>query len=80
MANRHSEKMSEKNGYYGFIPLLVDDEGAAFLLGICRAHFIKLRASGRIDIPRISLGRRKLYSVNALKQWVDDGCKPYLKR
>ncbi|NVM23540.1 MAG: helix-turn-helix domain-containing protein [Desulfobacterales bacterium] len=68
--------MSESNIHFGFGRLLVDDKGAASLLNVSRVHFLKLRASGRIDVPRISLGRRKLYSVNDLRRWVDGGCKP----
>ena len=57
-------------------PFLVDDKGAASLLNVSRAHFLKLRSSGRIDVTPISLGRRKLYSVSGLRSWVDGGCKP----
>ena len=60
-------------------PFLVDDKQAASLLSVSRAHFLKLRDSGRIDVTPISLGRRKLYSVNGLKSWVDGGCKPCQK-
>ena len=68
--------MNEDVKQSGLLPLLVDDKGAASLLSVSRAHFLKLRASGRIDVPRISLGRRKLYSVIALRRWVAQGCKP----
>ena len=69
------------DGEYGGVgvalqPLLVDDRGAASLLNISRAHFLKLRTSGRIDVRPISLGRRRLYSVSGLRSWVDGGCKP----
>ena len=72
--------MSEKNQNLLFQiqiePLLIDEKGAASLLNISRAHFLKLRSTGRINVARISLGRRKLYAVNDLKEWVNRGCKP----
>lgn len=71
--------MIDSNEHFGFDPLLVDDRQAALLLNISRAHFLKLRNSGRIDVVPIALGRRKLYSVSALRCWVDGGCKPCQK-
>jgi len=60
----------------GLPPLLVGDGAAASLLGVSRAHFLKMRASGRIDVAPVSLGRRKLYSVEKLRSWVAGGCRP----
>ena len=57
-------------------PLLVDDDGASAVLGVSRGHFLKMLASGRIDIVPVKLGRRRLYSVPSLRAWVEQGCKP----
>jgi len=54
-------------------PLLVDAVGAAKLLSISPEYLWQLDRDGKIPLP-IKLGRRKLWSVEELKQWVDDGC------
>ena len=53
-------------------PLAVDDRGAAVLLGISRAHFRRLAATGRVPAP-FRLGRRTLWAVDRLRTWVRDG-------
>ena len=54
-------------------PLLIRAGEAARALGISRASFYKLRASGRLPLP-VRLGRSKLWRVEELKDWTDAGC------
>jgi len=59
---------------------LVSDVDAAQLLGVCRSTFLKLLRSGRIDVPCVKLGRRRLYSTDALRAFVAGGCRPNVGR
>jgi len=54
-------------------PLLVDSTNAARLCGVCRRYFLQLDAQGRIPAP-VRLGKRKLWSVQALQKWAAEGC------
>ncbi len=57
-----------------FTPLLVDASAAATLLGVGRSHFYALHSSGRLGPMPIALGRRKLWRVEELREWVRQGC------
>lgn len=59
-------KTSDANS---FSPLLVNANVACGLLGIKRRKLWSLTASGEIPVCRI--GRRTLYSVEALERWVN---------
>jgi len=61
-------------------PLLVSDADAARLCGVCRSTFRKMLRSGRIDVPCVKMGRRRLYSVEALRAFVAGGCRPNVGR
>jgi len=54
-------------------PLLVDAKHAATMLGIGRSHFYSMLSSGQIGPMAHKLGKRSLYSVNELREWVDAG-------
>jgi predicted DNA-binding transcriptional regulator AlpA len=56
-------------------PILVDARKAAFMLGISRAGFLRLRASGRTPQP-LKLGTRALWRVDEIREWVAAGCPP----
>lgn len=51
-------------------PLLVDYDGLAVLLGVSRRHVIVMVEAGEIDVRPIRLGRRVMFSVEAVKEWV----------
>jgi excisionase family DNA binding protein len=57
-------------------PLLISAEDAARLLGISRSKFYELYNSGRLGVLPIKLGRRSLWRVSELREWVESGCKP----
>ena len=51
-------------------PLAVDAKRAAELVGISRAHFLRLVASKRAPAG-ILLGRRRLWPVEHLRAWIE---------
>lgn len=53
--------------------VLVDDMGAAGLLGIGATYFRRLVAQGRIGPAGVRLGRRRLHRVDELRRWVKAG-------
>ena len=53
--------------------LLVSAEQAAAMLSIGRTHFYAMLNSGRIGPIARKLGRRSLFSVQELRDWVDGG-------
>lgn len=55
-------------------PLLVPASQAAQLLGVSRSFFYQLLSTGRIPIQPVCFGRKRLWNVEKLKQWADDGC------
>lgn len=54
-------------------PVLLGAEDAAALLSISKRHFLSLDSSGRIPAS-IKLGKRRLWSVETLKEWVRSDC------
>jgi excisionase family DNA binding protein len=56
-------------------PLLISASDAAQLLGISRSKYYELYNSGRLGVLPIKLGRRSLWRVSDLKEWVENGCK-----
>lgn len=59
-------------------PLTVPAAEAARICGVSRAMWWKLKSSGRCPAP-IRIGRRLLWRVDELRQWVLDGCPPASK-
>jgi predicted DNA-binding transcriptional regulator AlpA len=53
-------------------PLAVDATVAARMIGISRAHLWKLSTTGRAPEP-IKLGRRCIWRVSELRDWLDAG-------
>ena len=60
-------------------PLLVDSKQAAAMLSIGRSHFYAMLSSGRIGPMSYKLGKRTLYSVKELREWVEAGMPPRQK-
>ena len=54
-------------------PLLIDAREGARLLGICRAHFLRLDSAGRVPAP-VRLGRRTLWNREELILWCNAKC------
>ena len=59
-----------------FEPMLVSASEAARIAGISPAMWWKLKYSGRCPAP-VRLGKRLLWRVEELRQWIDDGCPPF---
>ena len=57
-------------------PLLVDVKCAATMLGIGRSHFYSLLSTGQIGPIAHKLGKRSLYSVSELREWVNAKMPP----
>ena len=56
-------------------PLLLGAKETATLLSISRTSFHRLRTQGLVPMP-VRLGRRCLWRVEELQQWVKEGCPP----
>lgn len=54
--------------------LLADAEKAAAMLCLSKRYFLSLAASGKLGPESILLGRRRLWSVEELSEWVRQGC------
>jgi predicted DNA-binding transcriptional regulator AlpA len=54
-------------------PLVVEAADAARLCGVSRTSWYSLRAAGKIPRP-VRLGRRVLWRVAELEDWVKEGC------
>jgi len=54
-------------------PLAVSAAAAAALLGISRAHWLRLCSAGRVPEP-VRLGRCVRWNVDELKRWIEAGC------
>ncbi len=59
--------------------LLVGADDAAALIGVSRAHFYALHASGRLGPMPIKLGRRSLWVREELASWCRQNCPPRQK-
>ena len=55
--------------------LLVGAAEAAELCGVSKRHWLSLDSAGKIPLS-VKLGSRRLWSVDSLRQWVQQGCKP----
>jgi len=53
--------------------LTMEATDVAKLLSISRSSWLKLRAAGRTPRP-IRLGRRVLWRVDEIREWVRQGC------
>ena len=56
--------------------LLLDAKAAAALIGVSRSSFLRLDATGQIGPTSVRLGRRRLWSRDALADWIRAGCPP----
>ena len=54
--------------------LMVGSVEAARRLGMSKRYYLSLVASGRAP-QGLTIGRRRLWPVRELEQWVLDGCK-----
>lgn len=55
--------------------LLISAKEAAKMLGISQAFFYRLHDAGKVPLPR-KLGRRSLWSIQELKDWIAIDCPP----
>lgn len=55
--------------------LAVDSKGAAALLGICRAHWMRLVAQGAAP-QGVLLGKARRWPLAELREWIEAGCPP----
>jgi predicted DNA-binding transcriptional regulator AlpA len=55
------------------MPLLVDATTAARMCSLSRRYWLQLDNAGKIPLP-IRFGKRKLWSVAELEEWVKAGC------
>lgn len=55
------------------VPRLIDAEAAASFCGVSRAHWMALHAGGHVPLP-IHLGRRRLWSIVDLENWIAAAC------
>lgn len=55
-------------------PLLVPADVAASMLGMSRSFFYELLATGRIPVKPVKFGRKTLFSVRDLTNFVNAGC------
>jgi len=58
---------------YNLTPLLLSAEDAAKVLSVSPAFFYTLHKSGKVPLP-LKFGRRSLWSVQELKDWIGAGC------
>ena len=66
---------TETNPQSSLQPLLVSAKEAARICGIGRSLWCSLQSAGRVPMP-IRLGRRTLWRVAELAEWVEAGCPP----
>ena len=58
-------------------PKLVSAQDAARMLGISTKYIWQLDRTGKVPLPIQGFGgRRKLWSVRELDEWITKGCKP----
>lgn len=61
-------------GKYKMSPLTVNTKEAASLIGVCRTLFYEMKSDGRLGVKPIAFGRKKVWSVEELTEWVRAGC------
>jgi predicted DNA-binding transcriptional regulator AlpA len=54
-------------------PLLIPDTAAAALAGVSRAHWHRMRATGKLP-PSVRLGRKVLWRRLEIADWITAGC------
>ena len=59
--------------------LLVGADRAASMLGIGRSLLYELNSSGKLGPLPMKLGRRTLFCVKELREWIDAGMPPRQK-
>ena len=67
------EKTMTDNGNH-LVPLLLDAEDAATLLGVSRRHFYGLHSSGRLGPLPVRLGRCSRWRRDELEAWAASDC------
>jgi len=55
-------------------PLLVSAGDAAIICGVSAKYFRQLDVKGQVPAPVEGFGRRRLWSVKALDEWINKGC------
>ena len=59
--------------------LLVGTKQAAEMLSVGRSHFYAMLSSGQIGPIAHKLGKRSLFSVKELREWINAGMPPRQK-
>ena len=72
-------EQNEKENESQMEPLLIGPDEAARLLGIGKTTFYQLCSSGRIGPMAIKFGRRSLFRLDELRDWVAADCPPRVK-
>ena len=72
-------EQNEKENNSQIEPLLVSPDEAARLLGIGKTTFYQFCSSGRIGPMAIKFGRRSLFRLDELREWVAADCPPRVK-
>ncbi len=63
-------------------PLLIGADVCGQILGISRRHFAQLEADGMVGPMPLRLGRRRVWNLLEIKEWVRQKCptrEEYLK-
>ncbi|OHB54869.1 MAG: hypothetical protein A2Y12_05510 [Planctomycetes bacterium GWF2_42_9] len=55
-------------------PLTVDIPGLTRLLGIGKTQIYKLMSEEKFPEPLPAFGRRTLFSVETIREWIHSGC------
>jgi|SRR5688572_15477159 len=71
--NRHTPLVEPRSSPEAHTPILLSDNEAAALLGISARHLRSLHSQGRLGPLPIRLGRRRLWPLAELREWVIGG-------
>jgi len=69
-----SEAQNNSNNSVAIEPLLVGINDAASMLSISRPLLYQMISDGRFGLMGIRFGRKRLFSVDELRSWVQAGC------
>ncbi|MEK7866357.1 MAG: helix-turn-helix domain-containing protein [Planctomycetota bacterium] len=64
---------ANRNGKAKTVPLLVDAEGVAGMIGCSKSHIWRLRDSGKLPLP-VKVGSLVRWRVEDIAAWLRDRC------
>jgi predicted DNA-binding transcriptional regulator AlpA len=76
--NEREPTRTPEGGTPASTPFAVEAKEAARLCGVSRATWYKLRKAGKVPRP-VRLGRRTIWRVDELREWMDSGCPALMK-